>query len=184
MPDSLEDKLNTVSAEVASLEQQIDKIQADNEIRIAAGSSITSARRFELEELERKLNSARQRQLSLLLTSISESSNRLETVTKNVKETSESQMKIAESQVRVSESQAHAIDDLLRSSHRLEQFALFLIVLTALSIFVVEQSIAPSDPILKTIWLVVFIGAILALTAYAYRWPRVREGKPTDKNVS
>jgi hypothetical protein len=40
MSDSVEDHLKAVSAEVASLEQQIDKIHADNEIRIAAGSSI------------------------------------------------------------------------------------------------------------------------------------------------
>ncbi len=184
MPDSLEDKLKAVSAEVASLEQQIDKIQADNEIRIAAGSSITLARRFELEELERKLNSARQRQLSLLLTSISGSSNRLETVTKNLKETSESQVKIAESQVKVSESQAQAIRDLLRSSHRLEQFTLFLIIIGALNVFIVEQSIAPSDPTIRTVWLVASIVAILALTVYAYRWPRLRKDKPTDKNGS
>jgi uncharacterized protein involved in exopolysaccharide biosynthesis len=90
MSDSVEDQLKSVSAEVASLEQQIDKIHADNEIRIAAGSSITPARQFELEELERKLNSARQRQLSFLLTSISKSSNRLEAVTKNLKDTSDS----------------------------------------------------------------------------------------------
>jgi hypothetical protein len=172
--ESLEAKLKAVTAEVTSLEREYDKFLAGNEERVASGVAMTPARQSEGEELQRKLNEARQRQLSLSLLSISESSNRLETATRNLQQSSESQVKVAESQVRVSESQAHAINDLLRSSHRLEQFALFLIILTALSIFIVEQSIAPSDPTLKTVWIVLFIGAILALTAYAYRWPRQR----------
>jgi hypothetical protein len=185
LPDSLDDKLRAVATEIVKLEKQITEILDEHDGLSETRTPIPTEGPWSektLTEAWKKLSNFRQAQLSYFLASISESSNRLETATKNLKESSESQVKITESQVRVLESQAQAIDDLLRSSHRLEQFALFLIVLTALNIFVVEQSIAPADPTLKTIWLVLGIVSIVALTIFAYRWPLMRKDKLTKNS--
>jgi len=171
MPESLGGMFEAISAEVTSLEQQIEKVRADDEIRIAAGPGITPARGSELAEQERKLDGARQRQLSLLLTSISESSNRLEATTRNLQQSSESQVRIAESHVKVSESQAKTIDDLLRSSHRLEQFAIYLLIMSAINVFIVEYTTGLFN---GSYGIVSFVGLLLgiaAMAAIAFRWP-------------
>ncbi len=136
LPESLEDRLKAATAEVTSLERQLDNFYEEFKLRVATGTTVTLAREADRQELIGKLNEARQRQLSLLLRSISDSSNRLESATRNLQQSSESQVRVAESQVRVSESQSRAINDLLRSSHRLEQFAIYLLILNVVNIFI------------------------------------------------
>jgi len=46
--------------------------------------------------------------------------------------------KSSEAQLKVAESQARAINNLLKSSRTIEQFSLFLIVLTIVNLFIVE----------------------------------------------
>ena len=119
MSDSLDDWLRKTSEEVRDLEQQFDKFNRDNALRLTMGT-LPPARIAEGQELQSRLYEARQRQTSLLLESLNASSNRLESATTNLQQSSEAQVKIAESQVKVSESQVQAVEDLLRSSHRLE----------------------------------------------------------------
>src|SRR5713101_3895067 len=94
------------------------------------GHQISQPKKTELEELEKLLNDARQRQLGLLLTSISTSSSRLETVTKNLQETSSAQVKVT--------------GRLLASSKRLEKLTVWLLVLGSASIvLLVENQLSP-----------------------------------------
>ena len=163
MPDSLEDKLKAVAIEIAGLEVEANKLRMFQSQSFLMQRPFPIDKQLELEELHRKISEAHQKQMSYLLGSIGESSSRLETATKNLKESSESQVQVTKK--------------LLGSSHRLEQFALYLVVLTVLSIFIVEQSQGPTDSILRTIWFVLSIVAILALMVLAYRWPWMRKGK-------
>jgi hypothetical protein len=172
MSESLEDALEAVALEVYDLQQQYDKFLADNKQREASGVAMTLTRQSEVEDMLRRLNEARQRQTPLLLLSILQSSDRLEAATRNLQQSSEAQVKVAESQVKVSESQALAIDSLLKSSHRLERLTAYLIVLTALNVFIVGQSYPPTDPILRTVWLVGSVGAIIGLAVIAFGWSR------------
>ena len=172
MSESLEDVLETVALEVNDLQEQYDKFLADNKLREAAGVAVTPARHSEGEDLLRRLNEARQRQTPLLLLSLLQYSDRIEQATRNLPQSSASQAKVAESQVKVSESQALAIDSLLKSSHRLERLTAYLIVLTALNVFIVGQSYPPTDPTLKTVWLVGSVGAIIGLAVIAFGWSR------------
>ena len=163
MPDSLEDKLKAIAIEIAGLEVEANKLRMFQSQSFQMQRPFPIDKQLELEELHRKISEAQQKQMSYLLASIGRSSSRLETATKNLKESSESQVQVTKK--------------LLGSSHRLEQFALYLIVLTVLSIFIIEQSQAPNDPTLKTIWFVLSIGAIVALMVLAYRWPWMRKSK-------
>jgi hypothetical protein len=83
----------------------------------------------------------------------------------------ESQVKVSESQVRISESQARAIDDLLRSSHRLEQFAIYLLIVNVVSVLVIYYINGLFNGPLGITSFVGFIVAILGMTAIAFRWP-------------
>ena len=170
MPDSLEDKLKAVAIEIAGYEVEASKLRQFQSQAFQMKQPFPIEKQLELEEWHRRIAEAQQKQMSYMLASISESSNRLEMATKNLKDTSDAQVAWTETQVEFTQR-------LLGSSHRLEQFALYLIVLTVLSIFIVEQSQAPTDTLLRTIWFVLSIVAIVALMAVAYLWPRVRKNK-------
>jgi len=185
--DSLDDRLRKTSEEVRDLEQQFDKFNRDNALRLTMGT-LPPARIAEGQELQSRLYEARQRQTSLLLESLNASSNRLESATRNLQQSSEAQVKIAESQVKVSESQvtisrsqSQAVEDLLRSSHRLEQFTLFLLIVNAVNVFIIEWTAGLLNGPYGIFSFVGFVAAILALTAVAYRWPErvrsIRRGK-------
>jgi hypothetical protein len=170
-PESLE-------AEIARLEQQISDILS---VRQGTVGPLPTEGRYSLEALEeayRSLNNARQRQLSVLLTSINESSNRLEGATRNLQQSSESQVKVAESHVKVAESQARAVDDLLRSSHRLEQFTIFLLVIGAINIFIIEETTGLLNGPYRDVDIVAFVIAILGLTWIGFRWVRAIRKNP------
>jgi hypothetical protein len=174
--DSLDDRLRKTSEEVRDLEQQFDKFNRDNALRLTMGT-LPPPRIAEGQDLQSRLYEARQRQTSLLLESISASSNRLEGATSNLQKTSESQVKVAESQVKVTESlvsvsetQARTMKDLLRSSHRLEQFTIYLIIFSALNIFIVEYVSGLTNSTYGLFAWVGMIGAITAMMAIAARW--------------
>ena len=170
-------RLSKASEAVRLLEKELDKFNSYNSLREAVGT-LTPARAIEGQQLQNRLYEARQWQTSLLLESLNTSSNRLESATTNLQRTSEAQVKVAESQVRVAEShvkvaesQAKAVDDLLKSSHRLEQFAIYLLVMGAVNIFIVEYI---SKLFEGPYGIVSFVGLLLgitAMTAIAFRWP-------------
>lgn len=178
MSEFLEDELEKVALEVNDLQQQYDKFLADNKQREAAGVAMAPARQAEGEDLLRRLNEARQRQTPLLLLSILQSSDRLELSTRNLQQSSESQVKVAESQVKVSESQARTMDDLLKSSHRLEQFAIYLLVMTAVNIFIVEYTTNLFSGQYGFVGFVGLLVGITAMMAIAFRWPSWIRRKP------
>jgi hypothetical protein len=171
-PESLE-------AEIARLERQISDILS---VRQGTVGPLPTEGRYSLEALEeayRSLNNARQRQLSVQLSSINESSNRLEAATRNLQQSSEAQLIIAESQHQTMESQAKAVNDLLKSSRTIEQFSLFLIVLTIVNIFIVEAVSGILKGELGVMETIADVVLIVILMAVAYRWPNrlLRRGR-------
>ena len=120
-----------------------------------------------------------------MLLSILQSSDRLEAATINLQQSSESQLKssesqlkVAESHVRVAESQARAVDDLLTSSHRLEQFTIYLMIINVVNIFILEYTTRLFN---GSYGLVSFFGllfGIAAMMAIAYRWPYLIRRRP------
>lgn len=135
--DSLEDQLIAVTIEVNGLQQEYDKFIADNKKREASGVGMTSARQSEGEDLLRKLNEARQREIPLLLLSLNRSSNRLETSAESLKESSNSQVKTTERLKESVDSQINITQKLLTSSRSLEILTLFLILLAFATIVVI-----------------------------------------------
>jgi hypothetical protein len=188
MSESLEDKLKAVATEIANLEVQVTELSTLLEDLYKSRGIIPiegPKSHRALEELYSKLNNARQRQLSLLLSSISDSSNRLEAATRNLQQSSEAQVRVAESQVKVSESQisvmrgqSKAIDALLNSSHRLEQFTIFLLVIGAINVFIIEETTGLLNGPLRDVSIVAFVVAILGLTFIAFRWVRAIRKNP------
>ncbi len=175
MSDSLEDELEAVSIEVNDLQEQYDKFVASNKQREGSGVAMTPVRQSEGEDLVRRLNEARQRQIPLLLLSILQSSDRLEVATKNLQHSSESQLKVAESQADLSRSQVKVMKDLLKSSHLLEQFTVYLMVLTGLSIFLVEYTQGLFKGSLGIVGAIGLVGAILAMFVLGGYLPRLRK---------
>ncbi len=175
MPDSLEDK---DEAEIASLEIEANKLRMFQSQAFQMKQPFPIEKQLELEELHRRIAELQQKRVSNLLASIRESSNRLEGATKNLQQSSESQVRVAELHVKVTESQAKAIDDLLRSSHRLEQFAIYLLIMNAVSILIVEYV---SGLYNGSYGLVGFVGLLLgisAMMAIAFRWPDLIRRRP------
>ncbi len=125
--------------------------------------------------MEQKLRDARQKQTALLLDSISRSSNRLEAATMNLQQSSESQLKVARSQADLSRSQVKVMKDLLKSSHLLEQLTVYLMVLTAFNIFIVEYTQGLFNGSLGIVGAVGLIGAILVMLALGGYLPRLRK---------
>jgi vacuolar-type H+-ATPase subunit I/STV1 len=171
----LEDELEKVALEVNDLQEQHDKLLADNKQREASGVVITQVRRSEGEDLLRRLTEARQRQTPLLLLSILQSSDRLESATRTLQQSSESQVKFAESQVRVLESLAQIMKKLLKSSHLLEQLTVYLMVLTGLNIFIIEYGQGLFKDFYGIIGAVGLVAAILAMAALGGYLPRLRK---------
>lgn len=185
MSESLEDALESATVEVNDLQEQYDRFLADNKQHEASGVSMTSARQSEGEGLLRGLNESRQRQNPLLLLSILQSSDHLEAATRNLLQSSESQLKfsesqlrVAESHVRVAESQARAIDNLLTSSRRLEQFTIFLLVVGFLNVFIIEYTTGLLNGPLGIGTIAAFVVAILVLSVVAIRWDRTIRRNP------
>lgn len=160
--ESLESKLVAVRSEIVDLETKGREAEKRLEQLGLAQFSISSdareaykAKFLELEDIEKKLNDARARQLSYLLTSINESSNRLETATKSLQQSAESQVQVT--------------TRLLNSSKHLERFTVWLIVIAATSMYLIVYTQVPFP---------FGIGAIVALFALlilALRYPWARK---------
>jgi len=172
MSESVDDKLREVAQAIADLEKKLEdgKKQARQlglyaDFSIVPGAREThEARIQQLEDMEQKLRDARQKQTALLLDSISRSSNRLEAATRNLQQSSEAQVKVAESQ-------AEAINNILKSSRTIEQFSLFLILLTIVNIFIVESVSGLLQGALGIGTAITLLVLIFILMAIAYRWP-------------
>jgi hypothetical protein len=166
--ESPEDRLKRLAIEtrqVRDLERRLAEYKENNKQRLAAGLNITPARQAEGEELRNELDEARQRLYYSLLTSISESSAHMEAATVSLQKSSEAQLKVAESQ-------AKAIDDLLKSSRTIEQFSLFIIVLTVVNIFILEAVSGLLKGELGVVEAIADIALIALLVVIAYRWPK------------
>ena len=169
MPNPLEDKLKAIAAEIAGLEKEIAELSALHEDLYKSGQPIPIGgpkSQKKLDELYKKLNSARQVQLSYLLASISESSAHMEEATRGLQHSSESQLEVARAQSR-------AVDDLLGSSHRLEQFTIFVLIIGAINVFIIEYTAGLLNGPLGYATIVAFVVAILWLTLTAFRWTRI-----------
>ena len=79
--------------------------------------------------------------------------------------------KSSEAQLKVAESQAEAINNLLKSSRTIEQFSLFLIVLTIVNLFIVEYVSGLLQGTLGIGTAIALLVLIFMLMAIAYRWP-------------
>ncbi len=134
---NLEDKLRSVTDQISSLEEQIEKFLSDNKLRTAAGQVIPHERDAELYRLQARLDEFRRRHLALALNALNESSTRLETATRNLKESSDSQASATEKLKESSDSQVKTIKRLLRSSVGLENLTAILVVVTLVSVFVI-----------------------------------------------
>jgi small-conductance mechanosensitive channel len=178
MSELFEDKDKAVEAEIASLEVEAKKLRMFQSQAFLTHHPFPIEQQLELEELHRRIAELQQKQMSNQLASIHESSNRLEGATRNLQQSSESQVKVAESQVKVSESQARTIDDLLKSSHRLEQFAIYLLVMTAVNIFIVEYTTNLFSGPYGFVGFVGLLVGITAMMAIAFRWPSWIRRKP------
>jgi Flp pilus assembly protein TadB len=172
--DSLDDRLRKTSEEVRDLEQQFDKFNRDNALRLTMGT-LPPARIAEGQELQSRLYEARQRQTSLLLEYISGSSNRLEVATKTLNQTADTQLRTAESQSKTAESQVRVTSKLLRSSRRLEKLTVFLIVVTLANIVVVVENILP------LLYTVILMGFVLLALFFAFRYPMAEKSPNSEK---
>ena len=175
MSESAEERLNRLFEEVLSLEQQIDKFREHNKLRIAVGQLITHERDAEGYALQARLSEARQRLTSLILASTRESSLRLEVATRNLQQSSESQLKVAESQTDLSRSQVKVMKDLLKSSHLLEQLTVYLMVLTGLNIFIIEYGQGLFKDFYGIIGAIGLVATILVMAALGGFLPRLRK---------
>lgn len=166
MSETLQSKLKSISEEISKLEDEKNDVTKLVHDLYSSGQSVPTPTQVRMEEAYRNLDDARQRQLSLLLTSISESSANMEGVTKNLQRSSESQLEVAQDQSR-------AVDALLGSSHRLEQFTIFVLIISAINIFIIEDTNHLLNGPFGYATIVAFVVAILYLTWIAYRWPRI-----------
>lgn len=145
MSDSLEEGLKEILVDIENLRRQISRLESD--ITGTATGDQESRDKFarQIEDLRFRLGDARQIQLSILLTSISESSIRLEVASKNLKGAADSQTK--------------TLGRLLRSSNRLEWLTQALIVLT----FVNAYLVLATQNWLSLQWKIFLIIATIAL---------------------
>jgi Flp pilus assembly protein TadB len=188
LPDSLEDKLRAVAAEIAGYEVEANKLRMFQSQAFQMHQSWPIEKQVELEEWHRRIAEAQQKQVAILLGSIGDSSNRLEVATRNLQHSSESQVKVAEAQVKVSESQVKVSESqvkttkrLLKSSMNLETFTLYLIVVAMANIVVVIAQASGtkwSSIQLGVMAVVVFVGLAAALI---YSRFQEREAKKLDK---